>query len=270
MGKTIGVISVKGGVGKTTIASSLAADLVNHYGKRVLLVDANYSAPNLGLHMDIVKPGKTIHDVLDGDTRITSAIHNKYGVHVIPGSYSYKDRLNYMKLKDKLKRVKGDYDFTIIDTSPTLNNEILSAILASDDLFVVTTPDYPTLSCSLSAAKLAKQRGKPIRGIIVNKIRDPGYELSLKDIEESCEIPVVARIPDDKVNVRALFTRIPTSIYDKKSDFAKEINRLNAALTNSNEKKKLLSFFRPKGFKRVEVNRQMLRDSFYRSLFNER
>ena len=53
MVKTIGVISIKGGVGKTTIASSLAADLVNHYGKKVLLVDANYSAPNLGLHIDI-------------------------------------------------------------------------------------------------------------------------------------------------------------------------------------------------------------------------
>ena len=49
MSKTIGLIAIKGGVGKTTISASLASDLVNHYGKKVLLVDANYSAPNLGL-----------------------------------------------------------------------------------------------------------------------------------------------------------------------------------------------------------------------------
>ncbi|MFH1290833.1 MAG: ParA family protein, partial [Nanoarchaeota archaeon] len=52
MTKTIGVIAIKGGVGKTTISAALATDLANHYGKKVLLVDANYSAPNLGLHMD--------------------------------------------------------------------------------------------------------------------------------------------------------------------------------------------------------------------------
>ena len=75
MAKTIGIIAIKGGVGKTTIAASLAADLVNSYKKKVLLVDANFSAPNLGLHMDIVEPKRTVHEVLNGKARIESAIH---------------------------------------------------------------------------------------------------------------------------------------------------------------------------------------------------
>ena len=75
MVKTIGIVAIKGGVGKTSISASLAADLVNRLGKKVLLVDANYSAPNLGLHMDIVEPVKTIHDVLSGDADISHAIH---------------------------------------------------------------------------------------------------------------------------------------------------------------------------------------------------
>src|SRR3990167_6724103 len=160
MTKTIGIISIKGGVGKTTVSASLASDLANHYKKKVLLVDANYSAPNLGLHMDIVEPKITIHNVLAGNNSIADSIHSSYGVDVIPGSYVFDKEINFMKLKDKLAKIKDDYDYVILDSSPSLNEEVLSTILASDSLFVVTTPDYPTLSCSLKAAKLAKQRDR--------------------------------------------------------------------------------------------------------------
>jgi septum site-determining protein MinD len=267
MVRKIGVVSVKGGVGKTTIASSLAADLVNHYGKKVLLVDANYSAPNLGLHMDIIEPKKTVHEVLDGKAMVKSAIHNRFGVDVIPGSYSYDARLNFLKLKDKIAKVEKNYDYVIIDSSPSMSEEILSAMVASDDLFLVTTPDYPTLSCSLQAAKLAKQRGANITGIILNKVRDPGYEITLKEIEDALEVPVVAKIPDDKTNTKALFTRIPVSVYNRKSKFGKEINRLGAALTGQKERRSFLSYFVPGHFRKEQVNRQLLKESFYNRMF---
>ena len=57
MGKIIGVLSLKGGVGKTSSVVSLGAAL-SHFGKRVLLVDANFSTPNLGIHLDVVNPEK--------------------------------------------------------------------------------------------------------------------------------------------------------------------------------------------------------------------
>lgn len=263
MSKTLGIISIKGGVGKTTIAASLAANLVNNYKKKVLLVDANYSAPNLGLHLDIVSPEKTIHHVLDEKATINSAIHNKFGIDIIPGEYVYNNQLNYYKLKDSLKKIKNSYDFVILDSSPALNDELLSAMLASDVLFVVTTPDYPTLSCSLKAAKIAKQRGKPISGIIINKTRDPGYEITLKEIEQTAEIPVVARIPDDKNAVRSVFTRIPIPIYKKRSGFSREISRLGAALTNSSPKKNILSRLFAFNLGKEEINRELMRKSFY-------
>ncbi len=267
MSKTIGLISIKGGVGKTTISASLASDLVNHYGKKVLLIDANYSVPNLGLHMDIVEPDKAIHDVLEGKARISSAIHNRYGVDVVPGKYVYNRRINTLKLRDKIRGIEKNYDFVVIDSSPSLNEEVLSTILASDILFVVTTPDYPTLSSSMIAAKVAKQRGRPIAGIIINKIRDPLYELTIDEIENSTGIPVIAKIPDDKINVRALFSRIPTSVYHRYSKFSKEINRLSAALSGEEEKRSFFRKFLPKNFFREEANRKALKESFYTKTF---
>jgi len=267
MAKTIGIIAIKGGVGKTSISAALAADLANRHKKKVLLIDANYSAPNLGLHMDIVEPVKTIHDVLSGKAQMEHAIHSRYGVDVIPGSYVYNKGINHLKLSSRIQDVKKNYDFVVIDSSPGLNDELLSTILASDNLFVVTTPDYPTLSCSLRAAKIAKDKGKPISGIIINKIRNPKYELELEEIENAVGIPVVARILDDKHHIKALFTRIPATIYDKRSKFSREIAKLSDALAGANTEKSFLAKLFSFNFGKEEVNRQVLRESFYKSMF---
>ena len=111
MGVSIGIIAIKGGVGKTTISASLASELARTHDKKVLLIDGNYSAPNLGLHMGIVTPDKTIHHVLSGKVRLKSAVHECYGVDVIPGSYFFPNDINPLKLKDKISGIKQDYDF---------------------------------------------------------------------------------------------------------------------------------------------------------------
>ena len=256
MSKTIGVISIKGGVGKTTISAALAADLVNNYGKKVLLIDANYSAPNLGMHMDVLKSDEgNISDVLTGNKKITACLHNRYGVDIIPGGDFDPRHTNIFKLRDKIERMKNAYDYVIIDSSPNLNNEILSTMLASDILFMVSTPDFPTLSCSLKAAELAKQRGRPIAGIIF-------------DIEKATGIPVVARISDEKDHGRALYSRIPMSLYKRNSKCAKEVRALSAAITGMKNEpnfwSKLISFH----YGKEVVNRALLKDQFYAGVFD--
>ena len=262
MSKTIGIISIKGGVGKTTIAASLACDLSDNYNKKVLLIDANYSAPNLGLHMNIIEPHKSIHEVLANKTKIKEAIHYRFGVDVIPGSYIFEADFNPLKLKDKIKKLKNNYDFIILDSSPTLDSEILSTILASDNLFIVTTADYPTLSCSLKAIKFANQRGREISGIILNKVHNSKYELTLDEIEETTNIPIIAKIPNEEKAIRSILSRIPISIYSRKSGFSREISNISAALTNSKENHSFFSKFWH-SLRKEQVNRQVLKDRLY-------
>src|SRR3989338_3363558 len=238
MGKTLGFISLKGGVGKTTISAAVATHLANSYHKKILLIDANLSAPNLGLHMDIISPQKTIHDVLNGDS-VSSAIHLQYGVDVIPGNFLNNKEVNPMLLKDKIAHLKKDYDFVVLDSSPSLNEEMLATIIASDHLFAVSTPDYPTLSCTIRAAQLAKQRRRPIAGIIVNQARGH-YDVNLREIQESTGIPVVARVKYDNVQEMALAERVPAPLFAGNTAMVSEIDRFCRALLGLPERKSLI------------------------------
>jgi septum site-determining protein MinD len=228
--KTIGVISIKGGVGKTTTTSNLGAVLANDFHKKVLIVDANFSAPNLGLHLGMVNPKKTIHDVLTDKIPIDRAIYQHFnGFHVIPGSLLTK-RVNPYKLKEKLEILKEYYDVIVIDSSPTLNEELLSTMLASDELLVISSPDYPTLSMTLRAVKIAKHKNTPIKGIVLNKVRNKKYELTKEEIEKSSATPILSILPDDTKVLEALAETVPAALHKPRRKISKEYKRLAAQL----------------------------------------
>jgi septum site-determining protein MinD len=230
MARTIGVIAIKGGVGKTTTVASLGAVLAQHYSQKVLLVDANFSAANLGLHLGVVNPEVTLHDVLADKFHIEDAIHHhELGFDVIPASLVPK-KVDPLKLKNKLKLLNSKYDVILIDSSPALNEEILSTMLAADELMVVTSPDYPTLSCTMHAVKVAKRRGTPITGLILNKVRYKNFELKVDDIEAATETPVIAVFPDDTKVLEALANTTPTPHHAPNRNVAVEYKKLAASL----------------------------------------
>lgn len=261
-GKTIGIISIKGGVGKTTTVSNLGAVLANKFGKRVLLIDANFTAPNLGLHLGVVNPKVTIHDVLTGKINTVDAIYNhEYGFHIIPASLISKE-IDPLKLKEKIKMLKNYYDIILLDSSPNLNKEMLATIMASDELLVVTTPDYPTLSTTLNAVKAAKQKKTPIIGIILNKVRNKKFELTPEDIEYAAETPVMAVLPDRVSVLEALQYTKPTVMHNERDDVSVEYTKLAAALVGEKHKdarfkSKIRGLF-SRDMPRQDVNREVL------------
>ena len=234
MSKVIGVISIKGGVGKTTVTTNLGAVLAKEFGKKVLLIDANFSAPNLALHFGLVKPQASLHDVISGKSDFEKAIYvHDAGFHFVPGALNASGKFDVFALKKKLKDIRNNYDVILIDSSPTLNAEMLSAIVASDELIVVTSPDYPTLSCTIRATKLAKSKNTPILGLVLNKRRNKRFELSISDIEELADAPVLATLNDDVKVLEALSETVPVSLYAPKSNTGIEYRKLAAALIGS-------------------------------------
>ena len=262
MTNILAFVSIKGGVGKTTLALETASSLVNDYGKKVLLVDANFSAPNIGLYLDLTNE-TTLHDALNG-TLLHNAIYEAHGIDVIPASLYYHDKIDPFKLKRILNKFKPRYDFIILDSSPNYE-ELKPVIAAADKVFIVTSPDKVTLTTSLKAAKLAREQETPIEGIIINKIRSPKHECNLNEIETLSEIPVLAKIRDHKKIAEALHRKTPLTVLDETNIISREIQRFASAICGSPEKQgffqKLLPF--KDILQKEKINRQFLREKFY-------
>jgi pilus assembly protein CpaE len=264
MSNIIAFVSLKGGVGKTTLALETAVSLSKNFGKKVLLVDANFSAPNIGLYLDLTND-LTLHDALSG-TLLHNAIYESHGIDIVPASLYYKGEVDIFKLKKILDKFRPRYDFIILDSSPNYE-ELKPVVATADRIFVVTSPDNVTLMTSLKAAKLAKEQGTPVEGIIVNRIRSPKHEYNLNQIESISEIPVMARIKDHKKMSQALKEKTPMTILDEGNEISKEIRKLASAICGTPEKEGFFQKLIPLGnfLKKDKVNRELLRKKFYES-----
>lgn len=262
MGDVIGVISIKGGVGKTTTAINIATALAQDFNKRALIIDANFSAPNLGLHLGLIEHEHTIHEVLQDQIPIENAIvQHELGFHFIPASLNSKP-VKAFKLKQKIEPLKEHYDAIILDSSPNLNDEILATMMASDKLLVVTSPDHPTLSCTMHAIRVAKNRNTPIIGLVLNKVHNKEFELTVEEIEEATGVPVLALLPNDIKVLEALSKTTPATAHNPNTDVAIEYKQLTASLIGVEyQDTRLLSKIKnwlSKDVSKVKVNRTLL------------
>lgn len=229
MGVSIGIFSLKGGVGKTTAVVSLGSAIAS-FGKKVLLVDGNISSPNLGLHLEIVDPEISLQDVLEKKANPLQAVHKLDNFDVLPASIFKEYKSNPFFLKQRINHLKRSYDYILIDSSPSLGDETLGAMVASDEMLIITTPDHPTLSTTLKAVKLAKQRGTPISGIILNKVYNKNFEIPPRHVEIMLEVPIMAVIPHDLNFLRAL-SKFKSSVdFKPRSEASEEYKKLAAAL----------------------------------------
>jgi len=239
--KIFGVISLKGGVGKTTVVANLGAALSQEFKKKVLLVDANFSTPHLGLHVGLISPEHNLHPVLNNEYPIYEAIYqHALGFHIIPGKLA-PSSVSPFVLKEKLEPLREIYDIILIDSSPSLNDEMLATMNASDEILVVSSPDYPTLSSTLHAINIAKKQGTQIRGIIINKVHKKRFELCAKDIAEASEIKVIENLPDNIKVLIALSKMVPVVSYAPKQDISHKYKAIAASLIEESYKPSIFS-----------------------------
>jgi len=202
--KRITITSGKGGVGKTTTAINLGAAL-NDFGKEVIVVDANLTTPNIGLHLGAPIVPVNLNHVMMGKAKVADAIYeHESGLKIVPSSLSIKElqRLNYGKMKEVSKKLKRMADYVIFDSAAGLGEEAISAIESADELIIVTNPEIPAVTDALKTVKLAEEMDKEVKGVIVTRVRGDRNEMSISNIGDMLELPILGVVPEDK-NVQA-------------------------------------------------------------------
>ncbi|MEM4153141.1 MAG: cell division ATPase MinD [Candidatus Pacearchaeota archaeon] len=238
MGKVIVISSGKGGVGKTVTAINLAVAL-NSLGKNVILVDSNLTTPNVALHLGAPVIPVTLNHVLQGKQHIYKAIYEHHsGTKIVPASLALQE-LKGIKLENfikAIKQLKKLGDFVIIDSAAGLGREALLAIEAldnNDELLIVTNPEMPAITDALKTIKLAEKLNKKVSGVIVTRVKNKKkQELSIKNIKDLVEKPILAKIPEDDSVHESIMLRNPVVLTHPKSKAAKSYKKLAAKLAN--------------------------------------
>src|SRR3990170_1394456 len=151
MGKVVVIANQKGGVGKTTTAINLAA-CIAVAEKKVLLIDTDPQS-NATSGVGIApSEGKTIYQVLLGDLDARDAVieSQKPYLSVLPSHINLVGaEIEMVELEHREKRlanalqaIKQDYDFLIVDCTPSLGLLTLNALAAADSVLIPVQCEY--------------------------------------------------------------------------------------------------------------------------------
>ncbi len=199
MKKIIVITSGKGGVGKTTSAINIGAAL-NYFGKDALVLDANLSTPNVGIHLNALDVPICLNHVLQNKADLFEAVyeHNS-GLKIIPSSLSIKElkKVKPEKIKTLKKGLKNLSDYIIVDSSAGLGDETQHVIGMADELIVITNPELPAITDALKAIKLAEEKKIHIMGVIITRVKKDKIELQPDIVREMLEVPILGMIPED-------------------------------------------------------------------------
>jgi pilus assembly protein CpaE len=196
----IAVFNPKGGVGKTTVAVSLAATLQLNRGQRVLLIDADtvtgHVATSLGIEQ-IRTVADSWRDELEGgpvETLLDLASTHQSGMSVVALTASPLNLavLDPQRVADAIAASRRGFDFIVIDLHPSYGplNQALFSI--AERILVPVTPDVPALRAAVQLRDLATELGIADRlALVVNRANSG---VSVADMERTVGMPAMALI----------------------------------------------------------------------------
>lgn len=232
MGIAIGALSGKGGVGKTTVVANMGIILTRTFKKNVIIVDSNITTSHLGLHFGLYNDlPVTLKDILSKRIPISYAIfiHPETGIRILPAPLS-GGNVKFTKLNKIIKQLKKDYEIVILDCAPGLGREAVSAAKSIDEAFVVTTPELPAITDALKTINLLEKLNKKILGIVLNRVKKEKYELTINEIESTCNHKVIAVIPEDDKVPESIANGKPIVLSHPNSAASVNIKRFAASL----------------------------------------
>lgn len=213
MTQIIAALSLKGGVGKTSVVLGLAGCAAER-GLRVLVVDLDPQA-NSTASLDPARTPYTTSDVLfDGREGVAADAIVASGwdslISLIPSERALEHRAtpngddSSTRLRRSLVGVTGQFDLVLIDCPPSLGELTRNALYAATDALVVTEPSFFAVNGAeqaLEAVSIVAKHGNPgLRpiGIVANRVRPtlPEHNYRMDELRSAFGDLVLGGLPD--------------------------------------------------------------------------
>jgi pilus assembly protein CpaE len=234
-GIVVCVAGVKGGTGRSVIASNLAVALRRQSQLRVALIDANIAFGDIGVMMNI-SDSKTMLDAVpylrQVDTELINNIVVEHGSGVqlllAPPSPQEAEVVTADLVKSLISVMTMMFDVIIIDTRPSFDDLNLAIFDASDMLLLVVTMEMTAIKDARQFLEVTELLGYPedrLRLVLNRANTHSGIPAT--EIGESLRRPLWARIPEEPGPVlRSVNEGVPIVSSSNDSKVAEELNRM--------------------------------------------
>lgn len=204
-GKLITVFSTKGGVGKSTVATNLAAALTAQ-GSRVCAVDLDVQGGDVAIMLQLL-PTRSLSDIeslrgaIDTSGVMSLLTEHPSGLQVLaaPLHLEARDSVSPEQVGMVLEVLKTAFDVVVVDTSPAFDDLALSAFDHSDFLVMVGTLDIPALKNLKMATGTLDLLSMPRSQwrLVLNRA-DSKVGLTPAEFEKTLGLPIAASIPTSR------------------------------------------------------------------------
>ena len=205
-GRVLTVFSAKGGCGKTTVATNLAAVLADRRQAPGVLVDLDLAFGDVAIALQLF-PSHTIADAISlGATLDAQGVAGLLTPHspglttlVAPLEPGVASSIPAELVGRILDVLREQYDFVVVDTPPAFDDQVLAAFDRSDVIALLATLDIPAVkNLKLTLETMELLNYPPERYCVVMNRSDAKVGLALSDVEKTLGTTVVAQIPSSR------------------------------------------------------------------------
>jgi pilus assembly protein CpaE len=223
-GQIITLFSAKGGCGKTTLATNVAAALADGGKRKVCLVDLDLAFGDVAIALQLF-PSHTIADAVpSGGTIDLDALRILLTPHspglttlVAPLEPGSADSISADLVTRILQVLRTDFDFVVVDTPPAFDDRVLAAFDLSDHVGLIATLDIPAiknLKLTLETLDLLNFPRENWR-VVLNRA-DSKVGLTIGEVESTLRCKILSQIPSSRDVPASVNRGVPIVLDDPK------------------------------------------------------
>jgi pilus assembly protein CpaE len=232
LGRVITVFSAKGGCGKTTIATNLAAAIADNGRRQVCLLDLDLAFGDVAIALQLF-PAHTIADAVPiADTLDATAIEALLTPHspglttlvapVEPGAADIPTAV----VATILHLLREMFEYVVVDTPPAFTDHVLAAFDESDVFALLATLDIPALkNLKLTLETLDLLNYPRDRWHVVLNRADSKVGLALGEVEKTLQTSITAQIPSSRDVPASINRGVPIVLDDPKHPVSVAVRR---------------------------------------------